>query len=727
MAAHVSRRTNLFPVIALLFQFQLLSAQTPSPRTDRSPVGPDRPQMSSISLTPQCDAARSRSEALLAELETSVPASTRTSIEQAAARPGPGVSKAKALGDTAAAYMLVGDLSTAAWAGLKAALAEWKGETVANAGVYLFHLGKNDDALQLLTCSYGAGFRSPYLLEALAVVNHARGGTGEARRYIGEAAQADPNDAIIETEASFINNGGPPPARPPQPERDAMDEAIAELEEHAGRAINLIRLQGDLIDRSIPDAKARDFAKISIDYISTLVPMLREQARAARSQPPASQQTIVNAVLSMAIANYAQISDQILSFATTSQTNGSPLLFWSDVLGLDPPVLHREQEGGWTEAIRWSMHGMGDALSQPPLTEFTKNKDAGYKEFVRRERACDDDPCRVRENARWCAIRRELFRSWEAASRQRHNAAARRFDQVATRRIIAAENEYLQIRDYAVRQLRKMKFPAPVQGVSMQQITIDGINATIKPIYDKHLSTEDGSSGTVNFLRERARWFEAERASLDEALRLEADDIKTTCEPAMRALLELLAQEEWQAYLDHLRDRLSWSVQPQTESSFPCEGSIGPLTIETDLNKPGEGKMDLKWKGKSFSAGGNVVFGPGGTSVGVGGSVKTQGVTLSGGADASGNAGIGAGGGYGPFQGKTKVSLTSKRNPWGGGDYLGIKIKGSAGLGLSSRSGRFGVKCFPSSGSITIYPRAFYEEAVRYLSTPSSPPARRGR
>jgi hypothetical protein len=212
---------------------------------------------------------------------------------------------------------------------------------------------------------------------------------------------------------------------------------------------------------------------------------------------------------------------------------------------------------------------------------------------------------------------------------------------------------------------------------------------------------------------------------MDESLKVEAEDIRSTCEPAMRALMELLAQEEWQAYLDHLRDRLSWSVQPQTESSFPCDGAIGPLTIETDLNKPGEGKMDLKWKGKSFQGGGSVTVGPGGATVGGGVGRKTSGVTISGSGDSSGSAGVGGSGGYGPFQGKVRVTHTNKTSPWNSREYLGIKIKGSAGLGLSTRDGQLGIKCYPSSGSVTIYPRALYEDAVRYLSTPSSPPGRR--
>jgi len=164
----------------------------------------------------------------------------------------------------------------------------------------------------------------------------------------------------------------------------------------------------------------------------------------------------------------------------------------------------------------------------------------------------------------------------------------------------------------------------------------------------------------------------------------------------------------------------------EDESDFPCEGSIGPLTIETDLNKPGEGKFDLKWKGNR-SGGGNVTVGPGGVTAGGGvGRRGTSGVTVA----TVGASGIGFGQSvsYGPFQGKGKVSFTSKVSPWNSQEYLGIKLKGSAGLGLSARGGSLGAKCYPAAGSVTIYPRALYDEAVRYLSTPATqPPGERPR
>ena len=326
-----------------------------------------------------------------------------------------------------------------------------------------------------------------------------------------------------------------------------------------------------------------------------------------------------------------------------------------------------------------------------------------------------DDAHRVRENARFCGVWKSLYERWENGSRQRYNTAALNFDRIATRYVIQAENESLQSRDYAVRQLKKMLFPKMQGGANLQELTVKGINIAIRNLYEHHLSSGGRTRGTVAYLRERAEWFQSERNEMDEMLGQEANDIQRECESALRALLELLAQEEWQAYLDHLKDRLAWDIQPQTEEEFPCEGSIGYLSVSTDVNElgSGKGKFDLKWKPKLYENKdyNTKVSGSVGVSIGVGGQANEF-PSISGKAET------------GPFRGKAKVTLTNKVNPWNNQEYTGIKLKGSAGFGLSAgKKVKLGVACYPSSGSVTLYPRALYEDAVKYLSTPSTPPS----
>src|SRR2546430_7143917 len=115
-------------------------------------------------------------------------------------------------------------------------------------------------------------------------------------------------------------------------------------------------------------------------------------------------------------------------------------------------------------------------------------------------------------------------------------------------------------------------------GANLQELTVKGINIAIRNLYEHHLSSAGRTRGTIAYLRERAEWFQSERNEMDEMLGQEANDMQRECESALRALLDLLAQEEWQAYLHHLQDRLASDLQPQTQEVLPFHGSIVPLS-----------------------------------------------------------------------------------------------------------------------------------------------------
>ena len=649
-------------------------------------------------LAPQCAPARQRADQLRVELEASLRPQAKTQAERYAAKPGPGVSAQKAWGDYAAAALLMGDRPVAAWAGLKAAAIRWSGDTVTNAGIYLYHLGKPQDALQLLNCAYAMVDRSPFLLEALAVVDERLGDAAGGRQMMQQAQTLAPDDRLIETETSFMTTGQPPPAPPPDP--DDLDGALRELETHTKAALDLMKTEAQAIDRSLPGAPAGRYYDIDAKLIDNLLETVRTQVRQARAAPSALRQTMINSALSVAISSYAQVSDTLLTYI--SGVNGSSLLFWADVLGMDSALLGSESH---RDATEWNMHG-GPALATSAHDDYQSGLDAARKQ---RPSTCPaDDPHCVRADARYCEAWKQLYERWETVSRERSNTAAHNFDPNATRLVIQAENELLQVRDYAVRQLAKMRFQNDVE----QKARLQGVNQAVRRVYDDHF----GSAGTVAFLRERAQWFQDERSALDEELSREREEMQKTCGPAERALLELLAQEQWQAYLDYLGRRLNWDIQPKVESELPCEGSIGPVTVSTDFEDlgSGRGKLDLKWKprlldGKveGFDGGSTKYSGTGSAGVGVG---------IGQGSDAS----LGGGGSYGPFAGKVKVTLTTSVNPWNNQEYMGIKLKGSQGFAL--KEGKFGIACYPNSGSVTFYPRAFYDDAVKYLSTPSSRP-----
>lgn len=732
------RRLYLCAALPALLGLALLAtAQAPAPKPARPPdqerhlFSLDVPHADPTELPEQCQRTREHTDQWRAELDASLPAQAKTAAAQYVAKPGPGEDEVKAWGNYAAAALLAGDSGVAAWAGLKAVELRWDGETVTNAGIHLYHLGKTQEALELLNCAYEMGYRSPYLFEALAVIHQSQGNNAQARRAISQAQEAAPDDLLIETEASFINTGQPPAPRPPERDPDGLDSALRELDEHAQAALNRIKAQVDEIDHAVHNAGAEKFYQIEVEHFTNQIKNARDQARQARATDSpqlrgaapamrdAVRQMMINNALATCVSVYAIISDTLLTFPDTIEGEGSPLLFWAEVLGLDPRTLAGENP----EAVSdWLMHPEAK-LAQRAADEYRRDKEAAYQEHNQRDRACRDNPCKIREGGRWCGVWKQLYERWQNAGRQRHNTAARHFDRIATRKTIEAENEYLQLRDYAVRQLKKMRFPKAL-GTNLEEMTLQGINMTIRPVYDRHLNPSSDSMGTVAYLRGQALWFQGERSTLDEALGHEANEVQETCEPALRALLELLAEEEWQAYLDHLKDRLAWDIQPKTESGDcpPGTASIGPMSISTDLANLGQGKFDVKWEKGPFTASGSVTAGgSGGLQFAGNASAKVRGVTI--GVNSAGDSSVSRSVSYGPFKGKGKATLTSAVNPYNSREYLGIKLTGSAGFGLGSKKLGASWDCYPSSGSVTFYPRAFYEDAVKYMSTPRTRPA----
>ena len=118
-----------------------------------------------------------------------------------------------------------------------------------------------------------------------------------------------------------------------------------------------------------------------------------------------------------------------------------------------------------------------------------------------------------------------------------------------------------------------------------------------------------------------------------------------------------------------------------------------------------------------FSATGAATVGKDGVKLSGSSSGKVYGVGV--GVDTSGSSSMGRKVGFGPFSGKADASFTTAVNPWNNREYLGIRIKGSAGFGLQSRGGKAGASCYPSSGEVTIYPRALLEDVATYLGAKS--------
>jgi hypothetical protein len=405
--------------------------------------------------------------------------------------------------------------------------------------------------------------------------------------------------------------------------------------------------------------------------------------------------------------------------------SGFELVFWSDALGLDAPAYVRDLPcGSAGNDCGQRVLPSKSLLSQAVEDRRHFGREEATRQYWRDIDACnaikgDSSGCRLRARARECATNKVLIEQWAAARQQRVNTASRNFDNESRWVISLAEGEVGAAREFAVGLLRDLRkggpsFPGPDgKPADAFGFAVWQINQAYGPtlLLQPHLL----AGGKVpSFLQEQSRWFGQERAWVEEGIAIAKRDHDQQCEPVMFELRLLQLEEQYQAYLEHLRDRMAWGVDSRTLTNLPCDFSIGPLSGSADLNDLGEGKFSYKWTKGGFSATGSANVGKDGVKVSGSASGKVYGVGV--GVDTSGSSSVGRKVSYGPFAGKADASFTTAVNPWNNREYLGIRIKGAAGFGLQARGGKAGASCYPSSGEVTIYPRALLEDVATYLT-----------
>ena len=651
-----------------------------------------------------CAGARERAAEIRAELEKD--------IADKAAKPSP---------DSAAAALLAGEVRLAAWLGLRVAAADWNGKTVADAGIYLQYLERRPDALRLLTCAHAMGYRSPHLFEALAVVHKAQGRSAEARQAIGEAVRLAPGDPLIEMQAALIETGKPPP--PPKPDaNDAIGRCSAAFERHAQRVLS-VRKQNHLRHDRLHGVDHRQKAFAGEAQIpQDLAKNLRELARNARRSPGDPLQH--NMALTQCATAYFMLTGMLLDSYYFAES-AFELVFWADALGLDAPAYVRDLPCGSPGNDCGQRVQPGKSLlSQAVEDRRHFGREEASRQWRRDIDACnaikgDASGCRLRAQARECATNKALIEQWAQARQQRVNTASRNFDNESRWVISLAESEVGAAREFAVGLLRDLRKGGPsLPGPDGKPVDAFGFAVwQLNQAYAQTVLLQPHllAGGKVpSFLEDQSRWFNQERGWIEEGIAIAKRDHDQQCEPVMFELRLLQLEEQYQAYLDHLRDRMAWGVDSRTLTNLPCDFSLGPLSGSADLNDLGEGKFSYKWTKGGFSATGAANVGKDGVKVSGSASGKVYGVGV--GVDTSGSSSVGRKVSYGPFAGKADASFTTAVNPWNNREYLGIRIKGSAGFGLQARGGKAGASCYPSSGEVTIYPRALLEDLGTYLS-----------
>jgi tetratricopeptide (TPR) repeat protein len=702
-----------------------------------TPVNPNL-QAHSVTSSPNfpesCQVARKDALAILKELDSNIPSAAQAQAEQVVAKHNRTTTLARAWDDFAAVANLHGKSAYASWAGLKAVQLDWQPTYVTNAGIFFFSFGRNKEALELLSCAYDMGNRSPYLLEALAAVHRRTGDTAKAKQEIQQAQDMAPDDRIINLEVSLLNTGHPPSERQPT---EALDRCVASVEKRARSAVSSMKGMTDKLDRLSSDLPASRFMAIDASLFQKEIEILRQQVQAVRTfskgAGPASPaqarlmlQNRYNNVLLTCIGVYVLTTDTLLNFPSMISVDGMGVLFWADVLQMDPKSFADEQHADSEVSYR-----PGDLMS-PKLAiaaqrRYGNDLRSADIEETRQLHACKSNACQIRAEAAFCATWRQLYNQWQTESLARFDRGAHNYDHVSARTLGAAATEILDARNFAAHTFNDMRFEkssVPSSGhsagaVNPAEQTLRALNMQYHTFLNRQFS-KSSPMGTAKFLSDEGENFVKERTYVEGELAREAVKLEEKCQPIEKRMLELLAQEEYQEALKMLADKMAGDIDAKWDPKVNCEFSVGPfsVTIDDTSEKGLQGKY--AWKEKTFWEGpngeakgslagtGNASFDKNGQFVG-----------------ASGNVTAGVEGNTGPFVGKAEISLVGgykeKNDSSSGGIEAGVDLKASLGLGV--KRGPLAAACYPGEADVHLDARALVDDAAAYYRALSNGPS----
>lgn len=215
-----------------------------------------------VASSESCDRARARAAEIRVELALEVTASDRDAAERSV-RDGLARGQAEAEGYDlfAGGAALEARFAAATWGALEAAARLWRPAFVSNVGVHLFYLDRLDDADLLLTCARDLDPRSPFTIEAQAMLALKRGDCDEAKRLVATAVQLLPGDMNVRYTAGIIEHRCGDRVRAVRYLRDA--ELISPEDETVREALRVIAGTGggaprdrDALDRLIGECLA---------------------------------------------------------------------------------------------------------------------------------------------------------------------------------------------------------------------------------------------------------------------------------------------------------------------------------------------------------------------------------------------------------------------------------------------------------------------------------------
>lgn len=651
-----------------------------------------------------CAHLRDRAAALIKEFQPKITVEDRVGLAAAMqdvqAR---GQGRADGYSAFAGGEVLTGNLTAAAWGGLQALLLEWRADFAVNAGVYLYHLERLDDAESFLTCARQMDPRSPFVIEALAllalkrndcaraaalielavpllpndmnvrytaaVIHHTCGNRIKAAEHIAAAERIKPDDPDVKRAMLIIS---PAAAADRARQRDALDRLVEEcfafFEEMAARGqlasdyYNLIRRElhppGDA--QYLDDDHQFTLLREGIDRARLAIKTALQQARDTRFGPPDPfvwNQTVYACADAYAEALYDY--EQIFS-------GMAAMIIMGSAYNMEPVVFARKFH-----------RGRGNDLAYVLLDDDTTFEET-LKPITARMHQClqaSNDTATSRECERaFCAEAVPVWRTYRDAVLGNARIAEAGYPSAAedyggywvaqTRRVAAFSTR--AIATIKPTPLSKEAAQQQADGITnITQIRINGIiEMTMIPLNQTYVSLQLALD-------------EAPKAVMAAADGPPAGKFRLCPQDGSRGV-------NMDAELDPFLAALKVATTVEYGTGFDCDAKIGGVGFSV--------------KAKTFN---DVQFGVSKKigNVGVSGNINSKGRY---GGDVSYSQ-SGGGGAYGVV-GKATVKVWGKARGDGTGDY-GAQVEGKVGVGVNFK----GVEaaCYPFSGKVTFNARAF--------------------
>jgi len=664
---------------------------------DPAHTSPAAASPAATSLPEPCGPAREAGLQLLAQLDAAIPLEAREraqrSVDSLAARTTP----ADAWDQFGIVAMLAGHPDLAAWAGLKAVKLDWQPRYVTNAAVHLINLDKSTQALGFLNCAYASGYRSPFLFEALAAVYHRTNDSSRAKQYILQARELAPDDRAIEFETSIVTKAPVPPIQSPS---DVLEEALAELEAHAQRALTVINRHYQFLQEigvDTGDVVPRADVSPTIARALSVAHEFTRQARMSREEinrlvgnpnPPLSdaeyRQALdgtYNRALEVDITSYQTITFALLLYARPDE-----MIFWAEVLHISPKSLADEE--------RLNGNGGRDATALD-LVVGSIQPQGGLAHG-----AWADLFYQANQPNPGCATLQQAYQRYATQGEYRYNVAAKSFDPVATRVMGWAGNEAQDAWTYARRYSRQLRPPRSPRASSRSDFVVHSYQYIFSLINNSYrFSVQNSVQVIAAQLHERASRFAESRAKVREDLADWPQRVAASCLAEAKGNFDELSQAQWEAYRQQLMQQMGQAFDdPQVGFNPQCEVSIAGFSLSIDsrgqLNPSAKYNVG-KWQwGGSFDVKAKAYFDyerPQGVSIG-------PTATIS---DAEGLAG------------KAEITLVEKWNRKTGQWETIAQVSSKIGFGL--KEGTVGIACYAVAGTVTFHARTFLDAAWQYI------------